>query len=495
MPYEIEDDAGAEDSDLELVPDLEAINDQWPGEQPIREIEDAFRVVVELGELGSFTADTHLPPEGLRLLVYHDLDGRHSSDDQWFPRGDLQIAREFPPGALGYAIKHHRPEHRTFSPATSPDELKEHLKLQDTHIQIVVGVERDRQPGVITINNPQGYQRGRFGTSDYPMIFVRPRYPDYLHAELQAAFQANIIAMAACFNTVSEFPHDYNGGDPLAAATPAVVVEHVRRMLQAVAGEDDEQAAAREFFRDPRHLIYCAELAHVATTAGLLVPLNRSSCEPLVGEATWSRFTEIVAAHNRGRPTILTTENDNPWIRCVGLGLAGEDLLPLPAYAPESERQAASEALAFEPMTMAGIVAAAMRLYFPRRELGESMAPVQAAVLAGMKEGLIEAMGLDLVPRADTRRQEVDQLFDQIVSVVARQYPSYDLFRQELDPLLRQADQVAGARPGSQPGDARVVPPCLFHLVSRGDHPDGLLGLDYVGHGLHLSLMRSASPQ
>ena len=36
--------------------------------------------------------------------------------------------------------------------ASGGSDLKENLKLQDTHIGIVVGVQRDGQPGAITIN-------------------------------------------------------------------------------------------------------------------------------------------------------------------------------------------------------------------------------------------------------------------------------------------------------------------------------------------------------
>src|SRR5262245_59132665 len=114
------------------------------------------------------------------------------------------IAEEFPPGAVGFAVKHHRPEHRTLAMDDSDTgTMKEHFKLQDTHIEIVVGVEVGGVARAMTINNPQTYENGRFGTDTYPMIFVRPKYPTYLSQDQVRQFNDNIRTMAVAFNTVS----------------------------------------------------------------------------------------------------------------------------------------------------------------------------------------------------------------------------------------------------------------------------------------------------
>ncbi len=465
-----------------FVADLEKLNATWPGEAPVESVEDAFRVRVDLGE-HQLVADTHLFGVPVNVIPYHNDDGVTDADGQPIARGDAIIAGYFPPGEIGIGVKHHRPEHRVLSLAgADPTTMKEHFKLQDTHIEVVVGVERDGEPGAITLNNPQTYERGRFGSAGYPMIFLRPVYPEWLTADQEAAFRDNIRTMLAGFNAVSEFPGDYNGGDPLGARDPDEVRRHAAMMVRAIAGD----AEARAWFREDENKIYCAELAHVSFSAGLVAPLNARTFVPVVGEETWAAFVAEVDKHEAGEPSAFTELNDNELVSLVDLALAPEDLEPAAAYAPAGSD--AAERLAFQPMTMADIVQQFMATHLPRRELGESVAPLQGAVLAQMKPGLLETMGMDELPAGDPRRVAVEELFDAIVEVVGTPHESYAAFREALAPLMAQARAVTGPRDGS--GNGLFVPPSLMHVIAQGRHPGGLLGLSYVGHGLHWSMVR-----
>jgi hypothetical protein len=482
----VEAACGGKCDDAEAIPtfeaDMAAVNANWPGETAMVDIEDAYRVRVELGDQ-RLVADTHLFGTDVNVIPYDDGDNAVDVDGRLIGAGDAVIARYFPPGEIGIAVKHHRPEHRVLSlSGGSADDMKEDFKLQDTHIEIVVGVERNGRPGAITLNNPQDYQEGRFGDEQYSMIFLRPVYPEYLDAEQQAMFRDNIRTMLLGFNAVSNFPGDYNGGDPLAAHSPEKVLEHSAQMVRAIAGDE----AARAWFTEPAHQVYCAELAHVSFSAGLLAPLNAETFVPLVGQATWDAFAAEIAKHQDGQASAFTDLNDNAYAELVAATLAPSELRPVASYAPVGNP--AARQIAFQPMTMADIVESFMATHIPRNVMGEAVAPLQAAVLTQMKPGLLEAMAMDQVPESDPRRQAVDALFAQLVTVVGTSYGSYDEFRSNLAPVMAQARVMTGPRDDA--GTGYFVPPSLMHLIGQGRFDDGLMGLRYVGHGVHWSMVR-----
>ncbi|HQK18669.1 MAG TPA: hypothetical protein PLJ27_14520 [Polyangiaceae bacterium] len=462
--------------------DLEALHRTYGG-APLKSVEQAFSVQMDLGEV-SFTAPTHLFGGPVNIIPYADEDALSDAAGRFFPHRDEIIAKVFPPGSVGFAIKHHRPSHRTISLGGSAASMKENMKLQDTHIGIVVGIEWNGQPGAITINNPQSYQQGLFGDDDYPMIFVRPVFPGYVSSQLQSAFMDNIRTMMVGFNTVSNFPGDYNGGDPLAANSPEKLQTHVEMMVRAIAGD----AAAEQFFRRPENLIYCAELAFVATSAGLLFPLNDTTMIPLVGQQVWDTFQSELHKHNAHERSAFTEQNENELVSSVTLSIAPADLQPIAEYAPANMIEAERQKLAFKPMTMADIVQHFMRTHVPREQMGESLAPVQGQLLGLMRPGLLEAMGMDRLPSSDPRRQAVDALFDNMVQVVSTPYGSYAEFQQAIAPLMDQARAMTGPRDDS--GTGLFVPPSLFHVVTQGKHNGGLLQLAYEGHGLHVTQVK-----
>ncbi len=465
--------------------DLDKANQIWPGETPVATAEDLFKVEVILHEGLQFSAPTHLFGVPVNVIPYSNDDNVSDAAGENVPRGDEIIAKAFPPGQVGFAIKHHRPAHRKLEAfGGSPNDMKEHLKLQDTHIGIVIGVMRDGEPGAVTLNNPQSYDSGYFGSPSYPMIFVRPSYPEYLLQDQVKAFNDNIRTMMLGFNAVSNFPGDYNGGDPLAANTPEKVLEHTSMMIRAITGDTD----AVEWFSDPAHMMYCSELATVATSAGLLVPLNEQNIVPLVGQETWDAFREEVTKHNIGEDSAFITMNSNTRVHMVEAALAPEDLKPCADYAPEQVRESARQKISFQPMTMADIVEQFLRTHVPREIIGENVAPAQGAMLEAMKPGLFESMGMDQLPEDDHRRIAVEDLFSQIVEVVSTPHEDYWTFRQELEPLLVQARQVTGPRDDT--GTGLFVPPSLLHVIAQGKMPGGLLELQYVGHGVHYSAVR-----
>jgi hypothetical protein len=139
----------------------------WPDQAD--SIEHAFSVQVDLGEQ-VITAPTHLFGKSIRLIPYANQDGGEDAAGNHYDACDAALTEYFPPGAIGFGIMNHRPEHRKLSiNLLDAEGVLEELKLQDTHILIVVGGQRGKRSTVVAIHNPQDYLEGRFGDANYPM--------------------------------------------------------------------------------------------------------------------------------------------------------------------------------------------------------------------------------------------------------------------------------------------------------------------------------------
>jgi hypothetical protein len=443
-------------------------------------LDQAYTVMIKAGDK-TIPAPTHLFGEDVNVIAYSNDDGDKSADGEVFERGDQEIAKVFKKGQIGIGLKHHRSEFPSLDLNESDaSEMKEHFKLQDTHIEIVVGVERDGKPGAITLNNPQNYEEGAFGDEKYAMAFLRPVFPSYLSKAKVTAYEANILTMVVGFNAVTNFPGDYNGGDPLGARSVERVREHVKNMVLALTGDE----AARAYFKDPANQVYCAELAHLSFTAGMHVPLNDKTMKPLVGDAAWKTFKDYVKQHNEGKATPFTTMNENPRVGLIReLKVATATLKSIGEEAPANR-----DKLAFEPMTMSDIVEQFIRTHMPREILGEELAPLQGAVLEKMRPGLLEVMKLDQAPADHPARIAVEGLYTKIVEAASKPYANYAAFRTAIEPLLAQARTVTGPR--QDDGIGLFVPPSLFHVIAQGKHQGGLLGMQYEGHGVHVTAVK-----
>ena len=474
-------------------PDLEKLRALWGDDPPAESFEDFLTVTIKDGAGLVQRSPTHLFGDSVRVLPYHDLDGEENvqdADANSYARGDQGLAEIFKPGEFGYMMKHHRGEAqhqgRLLAPPVAPDAMKAHLKLQDTHVALVMGVaDRAGQPGVITVHNPQGYPHnkgredrtdqtwdekkkfvGRFGEVEYSMIFFKPSFPDYASPAVAQAMVDNIRTMGIGFNAVNDYPSEnYDGHDPLAAYDVERIREHAAHMVRAIAGDEAGRKESLEWFKQDAHQLYCSEFAHVATSAGIHCPLNAATFVPLVGAPTWERFAAMVTCHNRGEEAPFQTLNKNPLIQHVKLTIAADDLRPLPDYAPPETRGAEARKLAFPPLSADQIIQLAVAELFPDTptEITKARTSRPADIIARLCPDL-----LALLAGASTGSQP---------------QPKAD------------AAHITGAaaRPEQLASDSLFVPPSLLHFVAKGHCPDGLLGLSYEGHGLHFSLVRPAS--
>jgi hypothetical protein len=444
---------------------------------------EAFSVKVKVGNQ-EIVAPTHLFGDTVNIIPYSNDDNVEAADGTKFARGDQAIAQVYKPGEVGIAVKHHRSANPTLElTGGSPSAIKEHLKLQDTHIEVVVGVKEGSSNRAITLNNPQTYENGYFGTPDYPMVFLKPVYPSYLSAAQKKAFEANVRTMLLGFNAVTNFPGDYNGGDPLGARNPEKVREYVKQMVLAITGD----AAAQAWFKAPENKVYCAELAFLAYSAGLIVPLNDATMVPLVGQGPWGKFKEVLEKQAKGERNPLVDMNDNTRVALVReVSVAPADLKPAESYSGATTLSK----LALTPMTMSDIIEQFLRTHVPREKLGEELAPAQAALLQAMKPAVLEQMGMDSLPASDPKRVAVEQLFDQIVKVTGTKYANYTKAREALAPLLDQARKITGPR--GDTGTGLFVPPSLFHVAAQGKQA-GLISFNYAGHGVHVHHVKTSA--
>lgn len=468
---------------------FDRFNEIYPGEVKVEKLEDGWTALIRVGDK-TIPAPTHLFGDTMRIVPYSNDDGVKDAKGNAFARGDQEIARIYEPGQVGIAVKMHRPEHRFIDLNTADaSQMKEDFKLQDTHIEVVVGVDQAEhgEKGAITLNNPQNYEQGRFGDEKYSMIFLTPSYPDYAAARV-ADYNDNVRLALVGFNAVTNFPGDYNGGDPLGARDPEHLREYTDQMVRAIAGDE----AAVEWFKKDENQVYCAELAFVAFSTGVVQPLTKSVMEPRVGGDVWEKFVAQVELHNAGveelvkngsvaTPSRFVELNANKRVALVRLDLPPEDLRPMSDL---SSDPAAKNQLALAPMTMSDIIEQFMRTHLPREILGEQLAPVQGAVLAKMLPGLLEATGMNKLPENDPNRQAVQVLFGKIVEVVGTPFTDYAAFREAIAPLLDEARKATGPR--GDTGEGLFVPPSLFHVAAQGKH-HGLLAFNYEGHGVHVS--------
>ena len=484
-----------------FAPAMEKLRGLWGEDPPVDKFEDFLSLETALPDGQFVTSRTHVFGDDVAVLPYHDSDNNvRDADGVSYPRGDIILSDVIRPGEVAYMMRHHRPMMRRVEKRPKSDEvihhdgrtlrrpqdvaqMRAHLKLQDTHIGLLIGVaDRDGQghPGVVAVHNPQCYptgkervdkrhlteearQRfGRFGgdgDEGYSMVVFKPRFPASMTAAqsgLVGQFTDNIRTMAVGFNAVADYPFDaFDGADPLASHDVAGVRDHCGQMIRAIAGDD----AATSWFKAPENLIYCSELAHLATSAGLHCPLNAPSMAPLVGQDVWNRFADAVTRHNAGEVTRFRSLNRNQRVRDIELTIADESLRPVsecvddPMLKPRAETR-----LAFPALTAEGIARFAMA-----ELLGD--APMASAQARSDPMALIRWLS----PEFDGESRGLDDAAD-------------------LEELL-----FAKARPGEDPADCLFVPPTLFHLVAKGRCKGGILDLEYVGHGLHFSLVRRSA--
>ena len=463
--------------------DLDRLVELWPEARGVAALEDAFELEI-VYEDRVFEIPTHLFPGPVRVIPFADNDTTRDAAGDSVERGDAELARLVPHGSLLLAVKSHRPMRRRLSVTRFAGAAAEELGLADTHLSVVVGIERNGAPGIATVSMPQGYAGGRIGDNRSPPVFLTPVWPKSLSAAQIEEFESNIRTYLVGFHSVGRFSFRYFHGDQLAAHDEDSVLEHVAQMIRAVSGDQ----AARAWFSRTEQQFYCSELAYLAFSAGLTLPLNAETMVPIVGEDVWRRFAMEIERHSEDGQSAFTKLSRNPFVSAIDLTLASADFESIDKLVPSS---AHGSSMVFPPMSAVDIVEMFLRHTVPRETLGESDgALLQAAVLEEIGADVIRLIRAAGMSSSDEELVRMRSLLKELQHIVATSFADYSTFRKTIEPVLHEARKALSG--GHPEGVGLFALPSLFHLVAEGEWPSGRLGLRYVGHGVPFSVVMRA---
>lgn len=437
----------------------------------------AFNSIAEL-----FSMKTEIPGAETVVAPTHML-GLKEAELKFYPYDDLkgtkqgELTKILEPGEVGIFIKHH-------SPKPDADE-KEQMKLQCTHIGLMCGVKNeDGSNGVITINNPPGYQQGLFGAPDYPGILVKVKFPEGVSKEQKLQYMENMQTWLALLNTYTKFPPDYNGGDPLGTRSVSQCKDLGNRVISALLGNE----ADRAWLQKDENMVYCAELAHLALNLAIHYPLNKGQ----LGD----RFDGVKAKLTAGD---FLQGHQNQYIGQLTRKMAPETLKPIleivrrEATEPD-ENRAFGDGLAIRPFTISDMVEEFIRATLPREKLGEHLADEQKMVLEKAWPGILEATGIGALPPEHPAQAQVAQLKAGLLQVIGTEHESYAAFRGALKPLMMAARKITNPRGD---GTGAFIPPHAYLVRATesmtGKPVDGVVGFEYAGHIMHQSALEPAA--
>lgn len=412
---------------------------------------ELFQTVTQIADQ-TIVANTHWivsSANEIKPVPYNDELGPNQSE----------LKKLFKPGEIGIAIKHHLPNPR--------EAFTEQIKLQCTHIEVVVGVE----DGVITVNNPQDYQNGLFGAPDYPMIFIKPEFPQSINEGKKKEYIQNMRTWLVIANQFTVFPGDYNGSDPLTCTDKSKILKMGNALIGALLNNPEDL----EWLNLSEQNAYCAELAFLALNLGLHFPLNK--------KYLGTSYDLIKTALDKKE---FLSKNQNPYIAKVDLSMAAEELTPIDTLISLPVNEKFWSGLAITPFSVADMIEQYIQRIIPRSVLGEEKgSKLQSIVFEQIKPNLKNFLKIE---NTDAE-SKFDEAVNQISDIVKTNYGSYHDFRAALLPVFKELEDL------SLTYGLTYIPPHSF-LTRASDFISkqqlhGVLGWSYVGHGLHSSLLKT----
>lgn len=292
----------------------------------------------------------------------------------------------------------------------------------------------------------------------------------------------NITAWMAIANTFSVFPRGaFNGKDPLLTTDLEKIIIMGEQLLKALMGEK----AAFAWLRRPENRVYCGELIHLGLNLGIYYPLTPTH----LGEEKYAVLKRRLADPGVWR------NNRNPYIRQMKLSLPPDGLKPLEQVCDFSREHISPQPyfdprLAIQPFTLADMLEVFVRMTVPREELGEKVAGLQVEQLEKIKSEFFKATGKEDMSAEDWHRRQIDEFYQKLIAVVGKEYSNYQEFAGRLEPFVRAARHFP-----EQFGTLNAfMPPHCFLVRAReslqGKPRQGVLGWQYLGHGLHRTLLK-----
>ncbi len=417
-------------------------------------LKDLWQLQTEFPDGSIIKSDFHLfgkEEDQVNLISYDNEDGIYNND----------LIKEMKNRRVAISIKHHVPKPLT-------DNI-ERMKLQATHMQLVIRSENN----VFTLNNPQSYEDGLFGNENYPMTFMKLKYPKSLNEEQISQYEDNIVTWAAICNTYTKFPQDYNGGDELSIMNKDSLYTYGNQLLKALVGDGD----ALRWLTKPENHLYCAEYGVMALSLGINFPLNES----YVSSALLDSVKKEIKKRN------FLIHNANPNIDCLNLITPSNELKSFYDLGYVSKDSFFDGALAIKPFLISDMIMAFIKYSVPRGEQGEDLGKYQVMLLEQSKNYISKFLPQEAL---DSNVSNIPILLDEIKKVLADIHSSYDEFNSFLSPYLEKLNDEVKKYSSS----SNVFMPPHAYLVRLHEELEApredILKLDYLGHGLHSSIVK-----
>ena len=350
------------------------------------------------------------------------------------------------------------------------------IKNEGHHSGAVVPAQRKDQNGNLvssygTFNEPDAYHGGLYGSDGYVAVAQRLVFPEFVTPQQARGYTDSIVCWMGLLNPFTQFPSDYNGGDPTRVFNRVALTEIMRNGLLAALGD----AGAIAFFKNPANLTYCAEFIFVNLNTPVY-PFNKRGLAKLLNgdEAKAAQVLALRDQHNKGQSTVLSRQTGNPEFKKfnIKMPIVPEDLLPLDELLAENGQTVDSNAIPLPPFKVSQLIRRAFRVLLKPEEVNndQKLAEARAKLFKSMEPAIIQQLGLESLPAGAPELVAVDQFLDLVAQTLEQPAASPEEFDQRIDALLVKADEMlvgAGDR-------AYFVPPRVYVDWGQNDGDDNL---------------------
>jgi len=345
------------------------------------------------------------------------------------------------------------------------------IKNEGHHSGAVVPAQRKDQNGNLiqsyaTYNEPDSYHGGMYGRDGYVAVAQRLVFPEFVTPKQARGYTDSIVCWMGLLNPFTQFPSNYNGGDPTRVSNRAALTEILRNGLLAALGD----AGAIAFFKNPANLTYCAEFVFVALNTPVY-PFNKRGLAKLLNgdEAKAAQILELRDQHNRGQSTVLSRQTGNPEFRKfhIQMPVVPEDLPPLDELLAANGQTVNSDTIPVPPFKVSQLIRRAFRVLLKPEEVNndQKLAEARTKLFKSMEPAIIQQLGLESLPPSAPELVAVRQFLDVVSQTLAQPASSREEFDQQINGLLAKADEMlvgAGDR-------AYFVPPRFYVDLGQRD--------------------------
>jgi len=345
------------------------------------------------------------------------------------------------------------------------------IKNEGHHSGAVVPAQRKDQTDKLiqsyaTYNEPDSYHGGLYGSDGYVAVAQRLVFPEFVTPQQARGYTDSIVCWMGLLNPFTQFPSNYNGGDPTRVSNRATLTEILRNGLLAALGD----AGAIAFFKDPANLTYCAEFMFVSLNTPTY-PFNQRGLAKLLNgdEAKAAQVLALRDQHNAGQSTVLSRQTGNPEFKKfhIQMPVVPEDLLPLDELLAANGQPVDPDTIPVPPFKVSQLIRRAFRVLLKPEEVNndQKLAEARAKLFKSMEPAIVQQLGLESLPSDAPEMVAVRQFLNVVSQTLAQPASSREEFDQQINRLLVKADEMlvgAGDR-------AYFVPPRFYVDLGQPD--------------------------